>query len=196
VLKRDAAVDGEFTGWIPSLERVVLRKERFFETIAPATVQETLFIEPELKAQLSEVDPVTVAALPAIKDFKQDFYHALSQAGLDFTADALQGSEVRLEGSEVFIRAPKMMMLSLKIPNLQQIATQVAGKSVRIHIEADSTGHADADIRPVPGVSSSSPGENGGGGSKHGKKEGKGDNRAARPTLFGEKLQAVLELRK
>jgi 3'-5' exoribonuclease len=32
-LKRDHHVDGEFTGWIASLERVLLRKERFLEAL-------------------------------------------------------------------------------------------------------------------------------------------------------------------
>jgi 3'-5' exoribonuclease len=31
VLKRDSLADGEFTGWIPSLERVLLRKERYLK---------------------------------------------------------------------------------------------------------------------------------------------------------------------
>jgi 3'-5' exoribonuclease len=45
-LKRDSVAQGEFTGWVPSLERVILRKERYFEVVVPAA-QETLFVEPE-----------------------------------------------------------------------------------------------------------------------------------------------------
>ena len=191
ILRRDAAADGEFTGWIPSLERTILRKERFLETVVPATVQETPFIEPMVKppeAPEPIMNPVPVTAPPAAGDFKQDFYQALCRAGLSFTADALQSSEVRLEDSEVLIRAPKMMMLSLKIPNLQQIATEVAGRWVNVHLQTDSPDNTDSKSRPVPGVSVPASG-----GNKGGKKESKGDDRL---TLFGEKLQAVLELRK
>ena len=40
-----------------------------------------------------------------------------------------------MEGSEVVIRAPKMMMLSLKDPGLPRIAAEVAGKPVRVRTE-------------------------------------------------------------
>ncbi len=106
-LKRDSVVEGDFTGWIPSLERVILRKSRFLEAITPI-VQETLFAEPE--------EPV----------------------------------------------------LSLPAPT---------------------------ENRPVPGVSVSSQNETPIA-VKSGKKEDKGESRPPRATLFGEKLQAVLELRK
>jgi 3'-5' exoribonuclease len=91
-LKRDSVAHGEFTAWIPSLERVILRKERYFEVGAPVA-KETLFAEPE-----PMIPPIAPAAEPATE--------------------------------------------------------------------------------------------------KPGKKPDKADNRPARPTLFGEKLQAVLELRK
>ena len=93
-LRRDSLTHGEFTGWIPSLERVVLRKERYFEMVVPVA-QETLFVEPE------PLIPPVAAPPPAV----------------------------------------------------------------------DST-------------------------SKPGKKPDKANDHPARPTLFGEKLQAVLELRK
>ena len=76
-----------------------------------------------------------LAEQPKTGDFKQDLYQALCQAGLNFTADALQSSDVRMEGSEVVIRAPKMMMLSLKDPGLPRIAAEVAGKPVRVRTE-------------------------------------------------------------
>lgn len=48
VLKRASSSVGEFTGWIPSLERVVLHKNRFYEPMTPVVQQEVLFAEPEL----------------------------------------------------------------------------------------------------------------------------------------------------
>jgi 3'-5' exoribonuclease len=113
VLKRESAAPGEFTGWIPSLERVILRKDRFFEAIAP-TVQEVLFTEPEPLIPLTSTPVV---------------------------ADTTPNSE------------------------------STPGISVRSQSGKDAGG-------------------------KSSKKEDKGNGRPARPTLFGEKLQAVLELRK
>ncbi len=52
-LKRDALAEGEFTGWVPSLERTLLRKDRYMAEPAVAVVKETLF------APLPETIPVT-----------------------------------------------------------------------------------------------------------------------------------------
>ena len=40
-LKRDRLVEGDFTGWISSLERILLRKERFLETERPPETEPT-----------------------------------------------------------------------------------------------------------------------------------------------------------
>jgi DNA polymerase-3 subunit gamma/tau len=89
------------------------------------------------KAEIKPAEPVAAPAeQPKTGDFKQDLYNALCKAGLNYTADALGSSEVRMEGNEVLIRAPKMMMLSLKDPGLPRIAAEVAGKPVRIRTEA------------------------------------------------------------
>ncbi len=81
-------------------------------------------------------EPAVVAEQPKTGDFKQDLYDALCKAGLSYTADAVGNSEVQLQGGEVLIRAPKAMMFSLKDPGLQRLATEVAGKPVRIRTEA------------------------------------------------------------
>ena len=74
---------------------------------------------------------------PATKEnLAQTLYAALSKAGLNFTADALQHSEVSVEGAELLIRAPKAMLLSLKDPGLERAASEVLGKSVRVRVEA------------------------------------------------------------
>ncbi len=54
-LQRDRAVEGEFTGWIAPLERVLLKKERYLEGPKPAAKK----VEPEAPA------PVTTAPTPA-----------------------------------------------------------------------------------------------------------------------------------
>jgi hypothetical protein len=74
---------------------------------------------------------------PTIKeDLAQTLHTALSKAGLNFTADALQHSGVSLEGAELVVRAPKAMLLSLKDPALQRVASEVLGKAVRVRVEA------------------------------------------------------------
>ncbi|MBV8897644.1 MAG: hypothetical protein JO051_14120, partial [Acidobacteriaceae bacterium] len=69
-------------------------------------------------------------------DIRQDFYQALSKAGLEHSADAIQHSEVKLNGQKLLIRIPKAMMLLLKDPAVERVAAQVAGKPVRVRLEA------------------------------------------------------------
>lgn len=84
--------------------------------------------------------PVPEAAPPSTTtgDVKTDLYNALVKAGLNFTADAVQQAEVSLGNSEMLIRAPKALLLSLKEPKLQAIASEVAGKRVQIRTEASA----------------------------------------------------------
>ena len=62
-LKRDALAEGEFTGWVPALERSLLRKDRYLADAAATTVtiQESLFppVTPELSRADSEFDEKT-----------------------------------------------------------------------------------------------------------------------------------------
>ena len=83
------------------------------------------------------VVPFEQAAEPvATGDLKTDLYQALSKAGLNFTADAIQQSEVNLQNSDVVIRAPKSLLLSLKEPKLASIASEILHKRVQIRTEA------------------------------------------------------------
>lgn len=99
--------------------------------------------QPVVKTVLSAVPepaaPVPEIAFPATStgDVKTDLYNALVKAGLNFTADAVQQAEVSLGNSEMLIRAPKALLLSLKEPKLQAIASEVAGKRVQIRTEAN-----------------------------------------------------------
>ncbi len=105
--------------------------------------------------------PVKAAAAPAradiqnapaeTGDFRQQLQDALSKAGLEHSADAIQHSEVRLDGADVVIRAPKSMSLLLKDASVQRVATQVAGKPVRVRVEAGE------DVPLAPAAQSKSP---------------------------------------
>jgi DNA polymerase-3 subunit gamma/tau len=86
--------------------------------------------------------PVASPAQPAARssgrasDLRQDLHDALCKAGMDHSADAVQHSEVRLEGAELVIRAPKNMTLLLRDAGVQRIAAQVLNKPVRVRVEA------------------------------------------------------------
>lgn len=69
-------------------------------------------------------------------DFQQALHDALCKAGLQFSADGVQQAEVTLSGSDLLIRAPKNMLFSLKDAGVQKVASQVAGRPLRVKVEA------------------------------------------------------------
>jgi DNA polymerase-3 subunit gamma/tau len=77
-------------------------------------------------------------------DLRQDLHAALSKAGKSFSADAIERSEVSLEGNELVVRAPKSMSLALRDPGVQQIAAQVTGKPLRVRVEVGENEAASA----------------------------------------------------
>ncbi len=81
-------------------------------------------------------EPVTPAVAAKTGDLKTDLHNALRAAGLAFSADALQSAEVELQGSELVVRAPKLMLMALRDASVQTIAAQVLGKPVRVRAEA------------------------------------------------------------
>ncbi len=84
-------------------------------------------------------------------DLKQNLHSALVKAGLTFTADAVAQAEVSLQNSDLVIRAPRMLLLSLKEPKLQAIASEVLGKRVQIRAEAGNNAVAQpASTSPAP----------------------------------------------
>ena len=84
----------------------------------------------------SEKPTVTLPDPPAPGDLRQTLHDALCKAGMDHSADAVQHSELRVEGNDLVLRAPKSMLLLLKDAAVQRIASQVSGKPVRVRIEA------------------------------------------------------------
>ncbi len=89
-----------------------------------------------LFAQTSTTEVETRSEPAQASDLAQRLHDALVQAGMTFSADAVQHSEVSLEGGDLLIRAPKTMMLALKDPGVQRIAGQVLAKPVRVRIVA------------------------------------------------------------
>ena len=88
---------------------------------------------------ITTAPPAKASAAPASAgDLRQNLHDALCKAGMEHSADAVQHSEICLEGSELVIRAPKSMALLLKDAGVQRAAAQVTGKSVRVRVEAAS----------------------------------------------------------
>jgi DNA polymerase-3 subunit gamma/tau len=73
---------------------------------------------------------------PPTSDLARRLYDALIKAGMNFSADAIQHSEIRVEGGDLTICAPKTMTLALKDPGVLRIASQVLDKPVRVRIVA------------------------------------------------------------
>jgi len=84
-------------------------------------------------------------SLPA-GNLKERLHDALVKAGLNFTADAVLQAEVVHQNSELLIRAPKKMLLSLKEPKLQTIASELIGNRVVVRMEAGADSSSAASV--------------------------------------------------
>jgi DNA polymerase-3 subunit gamma/tau len=73
---------------------------------------------------------------PSANDLGRRIYDALILAGMTTSADAIQRSEIRLEGGGLTICAPKPMTLFLKEEAVQRVITQVFDTPVRVRIVA------------------------------------------------------------
>ena len=83
-----------------------------------------------------EPDPEPPAVeVSAVGDLSDQLYEALCKEGLNFSADAIQQAEVKLVGSELVLRASKMLSFALKDPGIPRVASKVIGKPVRIRFE-------------------------------------------------------------
>jgi DNA polymerase-3 subunit gamma/tau len=79
-------------------------------------------------------EPANESSLPS--DLARRLHEAMTSSGMKFSADAIQHSEVRLEGNDLSICAPKAMTLALKDPAVQRVAAQVLGRPVRVRVIA------------------------------------------------------------
>ncbi|MFL6417270.1 MAG: DNA polymerase III subunit gamma/tau, partial [Bryobacteraceae bacterium] len=79
---------------------------------------------------LPDPGPVSDASL------KQNFYDALCAAGLQFSADALMQCDIELKGGDLVLKGPKGSLFSLRDPKVQTVAAQVAGRPVKVRLEA------------------------------------------------------------
>jgi DNA polymerase-3 subunit gamma/tau len=84
------------------------------------------------------VEP-TAAPKEKTGDLKADLYTALLNAGLKMSADAVQHSDVAMEGPELVFTTAKPFMLSLKDAAVAKAASTLIGKPVKIRVVVDAT---------------------------------------------------------
>jgi 3'-5' exoribonuclease len=76
-LKRDQQLDGEFTGWINSMERVLLKKERYLLGAQPAVVVLKQVPEPSLEQVPAPVVPAPPQSRPAVNSLMAEKLQAV-----------------------------------------------------------------------------------------------------------------------
>ena len=82
--------------------------------------------------------PVEAGALnEKTGDLKSDLYAALFNAGLKMSADAVQHSDVAVDGSELVFTAAKTFMLSLKDAAVVKTASTLIGKPLKVRVTVD-----------------------------------------------------------
>jgi DNA polymerase-3 subunit gamma/tau len=72
-------------------------------------------------------------------DFKSGLHAALVEGGLKMSADAVQHSNVAVEGREIVFTTAKTFMLGLRDPAVAKAAVVLLGGPVKIRIEVDAS---------------------------------------------------------
>jgi DNA polymerase-3 subunit gamma/tau len=146
----DSAPAGPKTGPPPEpiRERVQARAPRPSALAAPSLPKIANVAVPPKPVAETPPGPATTTAQPsatpapveisaaADTNLKQKFYDGLCAAGLQFSADAVMECDVDLKGGELVLRGPKGSLFSLRDPKVQMVATEVAGKPVKVRLEA------------------------------------------------------------
>jgi len=68
-------------------------------------------------------------------NLQADLHDAFRNAGMEYSADAIQQCEVQLQGGDLILRAPKAALMSLRDTAVQNVASQAIGRPVRIRLE-------------------------------------------------------------
>jgi DNA polymerase-3 subunit gamma/tau len=127
---------------LPSANKPVSPSPAGSESILSATSRRAAPRPPAFQAPAPAKAPAenAVVETPVTRastgDLRQDLYQALCKAGMEHSADAIQHAEVSMSGADILVRAPKAMMLLLKDPGVERVASQIAGKPVRVRLEA------------------------------------------------------------
>jgi len=112
----------------------------------PPAFQAPVQTTPKVTIESPAVAPPPVAIAPT-GDLRQDLHAALSNEGLNFSADAILQADVSAQGSDLLVRGAKTLSFALKDPAIQRVASQVLGKPVRVKFEVGESSKAAA---PAP----------------------------------------------
>jgi DNA polymerase III subunit gamma/tau len=107
--------------------------------------------EPTAKALAPAGDSRPTQTAPKTGDIRQDLLDAFRKAGLSTSADALQVSEVRLQGNDLLIQTPKHFAFTLGEAVVQRVASEVIRKPIRVRVEIIDN----ATTTPAPAPSAS-----------------------------------------
>jgi DNA polymerase-3 subunit gamma/tau len=132
------------SGSIVASSRAGLNRPAGFQ--APSTKAPSAAEQSATKLQAETASTVETSSSKT-GDLAKDLHKALCDARLNTSADAVQRSQVRLDGNDLVIRGPKSLSLALKDANVQRIAAEVIGRPVRIKIEVGEA------IEPASAVS-------------------------------------------
>lgn len=122
-------------GRLQSIEQAIAELGKTAVPPGPAAPRNNLAPASTGQAQAQPGTSAANSAGPAQTDLRQQLHDALADAGMNFSADAIQRSDVSLEGNEVVVRAPKAMMLALKDAAVQRMAAQVTRRPVKVRLE-------------------------------------------------------------
>ena len=106
---------------------------------APATAKLTMPPEPPRPA------PAAVSG-----DLRARLHAALVEAGQNFTADAVEQSEVTERGSEIVFLSPKEFALTLRSAGLDTFLKQMLGKPVKVSVETGQPAAAAVPLAKAP----------------------------------------------
>ncbi|MGC8794307.1 MAG: DNA polymerase III subunit gamma/tau [Bryobacteraceae bacterium] len=90
----------------------------------------------EVLARLDSAPAASAAPAPAASggDLKQKLHAAALELGLTFTADALLHAEIRQQGGELEVKAPKEHALFLKGADLDKVVRKAFGRARRVKV--------------------------------------------------------------
>jgi DNA polymerase-3 subunit gamma/tau len=89
-------------------------------------------------------------AAPASGDLRTRIHSALLEAGQNFTADAVEQSEIQERGGEIVFLSPKEFSLTLKSAGLDAFLKQMLGRPVKVTVETGKPAAAAAPAARAP----------------------------------------------
>ncbi|HXE13012.1 MAG TPA: DNA polymerase III subunit gamma/tau [Bryobacteraceae bacterium] len=107
--------------------------------LAPALARPTAITEAPPPPAPPKQEEQPGARKAPTTDFKSSLHTALVEGGLKMSADAVQHSNVAVEGREIVFTTAKTFMLGLRDPAVAKAAALLLGGPVKIRVEVDAS---------------------------------------------------------